>query len=111
MIDQIKKANYNTREICKALGMAISTYYYQKKPLNRSVENERIKIMIKAIAKENDNIYGKRRIRESLAAQDVRIGIYRTASLMRLAGVEAKNLKRSIIIPIQVKNILKLSIY
>jgi putative transposase len=89
LIQQLKKADYTVQELCQALSLPISSYYYQtrEKPLN--IENEKCLMAIKTIAAETGFTYGKRRMRIALADQGIQFGLYKTASLMKLAQVKA----------------------
>jgi len=66
----------------------VSTHYYQ---LNRQVsaEDQKIIAYIKAIAIENKHSYGKRRIRFELASKGIKMGVHRTATMMKKANVTA----------------------
>ena len=93
---QVKKANpdYTLTELCSLFGLKQSTYYYQQTP--RPMDNQAIQLLvnIKAIFAKSDSTYGKRRIRKELQTTGFSIGIYRTASLMKKAGIKAKTPKK-----------------
>ena len=93
---QVKKANpdYTLTELCTLFQLKQSTYYYQESP--RPMDNQTIQLLvnIKAIFAESDSTYGKRRIRKELQTSGFAIGLYRTASLMKKAGLKAKTPKK-----------------
>lgn len=96
LVTQVKKANpnYTLTELCSLFEIKQSTYYYQQSP--RPMDNQTIQLLvnIKAIFAESDSTYGKRRIRKALQTSGFSIGIYRTASLMKKAGLKAKAPKK-----------------
>ena len=55
------------------------------------IKPEHLKILddIKAIARETDNTYGKRRMRVALQKRGFQLGIYRTSTLMKKANIVA----------------------
>lgn len=93
---QVKKANpdYTLTELCSLFQLNQSTYYYQQSA--RPMDNQAIELLvnIKALFAESDSTYGKRRIRKALQKIGFTIGIYRTASLMKKAGLKAKMPKK-----------------
>jgi len=95
-VTQVKKANpdYTLTELCTLFQLKQSTYYYQESP--RPMGNQTIQLLvnIKAIFAESDSTYGKRRIRKELQTSGFTIGLYRTASLMKKAGLKAKTPKK-----------------
>ena len=91
MITKMSKANkhYNIKELCKLFDISRSSYYYQVK--DKVVDNNTTKIIssIKRIAIESRHTYGKRRMQIMLNKQGFKIGTYKTATLMKQAGVIA----------------------
>ncbi len=91
MITSMSKANknYNIKELCKLFDINRSSYYYQIK--DKIVDNSTTKIisLIKRIVIESRHTYGKRRVNIMLKKQGFKVGIYKTASLMKKAGVAA----------------------
>ena len=87
----MKKANptYTVHELCSLFQTGISTYYYQNR--RKSINHEELVMIaeIKTIAKETSNSYGKRRIHDSLLNRGFKIGLHRTAILMKKAHVVA----------------------
>ena len=68
---------------------ALAHYYYQCRP--RPVKHEELVMMaaIKTIAIETGHSYGKRRMHASLVIRGFKLGVYRTATLMKKANVTA----------------------
>lgn len=95
-MNQVKKANpdYTLTELCALFQLKQSTYYYQQSTCAMDNKTTQLLVNIKAISAESDNTYGKRRIRKALQAMDINIGVYRTASLMKKAGIKAKTPKK-----------------
>ena len=95
-MNQVKKANpdYTLTELCSLFQLKQSTYYNQQNARAMDNKTTQLLVNIKAISAESDNTYGKRRIRKELQTIGISIGIYRTASLMKKAGIEAKTPKK-----------------
>ena len=90
MINKMKKAtDYSTQELCRLFDQKVSSYYYQTKTKLLKPEEIKLKSEMKSIAKENDNTYGKRRIQAALKHRGFYLGLYKTASMMKKAGVVA----------------------
>lgn len=91
MITKMSKANknYNIKELCKLFNISRSSYYYQTR--NKVIDDYTTKIInaIKNIAIESKHTYGKRRTQIMLNKTGFNIGIYKTAKLMKQAGVIA----------------------
>jgi transposase InsO family protein len=87
----MKKATvaYTVTELCSLFQHSERTYYAQirQKPINH--KELVITAAIKSTATETGNTYGKRRLRVSLQQQGFKLGIYKTASLMKKAHVIA----------------------
>lgn len=90
-IQELKVANlhYTITELCTVFELSSSTYYDQiaKKPYTQ--KNEEAIKAIKQIAKDTKLSYGRRRIQKQLESQQITIGIYKTATLMKAANVIA----------------------
>lgn len=67
----------------------LSTYYYQQQEKRIKADEVKLLRVIKAIAVDTNNAYGKRRIHKELQLQGFRLGIYKTSSLMKKARVIA----------------------
>jgi|GEM_PF-3790908 len=59
--------HYSVSELCKALDVSVSTYYYQ--PVEPDSEQERMVVDIKMAFEDSDQTYGKRRLRQDLQNQ------------------------------------------
>ncbi len=92
----MKKANddYKITELCTVFNAKLSTYYYQQQ--TKIIRPEMIHLIaaMKAIASETNNSYGRRRMNEELQLRDFKLGIYKTASSMKKAGIVAINPKK-----------------
>ena len=77
-------------ELCRLFNIKQSTYFYQRTPKIIDNNTEKLLVNIKAISAEVDNTYGKRRLSKALNKMGFSIGLYRTASLMKLAKIKAK---------------------
>lgn len=90
----MKKAypSYTVSELCEVLGIAASSYYY--KQVEPSLEDIAIKAEIRLIFESSGQTYGKRRIHVELLCRGYDIGLYKTTSLMKQAGLQAIRPKR-----------------
>jgi transposase InsO family protein len=91
---QVLSARYSIEEICEALEMSRSGYYYalqrQKAPSVREQENRRLVGKIRSIHQEHLHRYGSPRIASELKEQGVGCSENRVARLMRRHGIQAK---------------------
>tara|TARA_R110001606_G_C15293923_1_gene641840 strand:+ start:386 stop:1231 length:846 start_codon:yes stop_codon:yes gene_type:complete len=87
----MKKANpdYSVHELCSLFQLSESTYYAQVHPKTIKTEDAMIMTAIKDIAIETGSTYGRRRMKVALALKGFKLGIYRTATLMKQARVKA----------------------
>jgi transposase InsO family protein len=89
-ITKMNKANptINIKELCAIFNIKRNTYYYQT---NNKLNSKNVVIMdsIKQIAKTSKYTYGKRRICKSLQQKGIKIGIYKTKTLMNKANIIA----------------------
>ncbi len=87
----MKKAtpDYMVHQLCRVFETDPNTYYYQcqQKPVGH--QEHIILESIKTIVVKTCYTYGKRRIHASLINQGFKLGIFRTATLMRKANVFA----------------------
>jgi len=87
-------AKYSIEEICEALEMSRSGYYYalhrQKAPSPREQENRGLLGRIRSIHQEHLRRYGSPRIASELKEQGVRCSENRVARLMRRHDIRAK---------------------
>lgn len=96
MITKLNKAHphYHTKELCQLFCHSRSSYYYQVKERALDGETKSILHSIKQISLETGYTYGKRRLRYQLNQQGYRIGMYKTATLMKKANIVAIRPKR-----------------
>ncbi len=82
--------------MCRTLGVSTSGYYdwRQRPESQRSQEDQRLVVEIKAIHQESRRTYGAPRIHHELQERGVRCSRKRVARLMRLHGVRAKQKRR-----------------
>jgi putative transposase len=87
----MKKANpdYSVHELCSLFQQSESTYYAQVRPNPIKTEEAMIMAAIKDVAIETGSTYGRRRMKVALAIKGFKLGIYRTATLMKQAAVKA----------------------
>ena len=88
---QLKKAypKTNIRRLCLLFDVPASSYYHAQQPNTASAKHQYLIDTVKSIHSDVDKTYGKRRIRAELLAMGIRIGLYKTASLMKEANVIA----------------------
>jgi transposase InsO family protein len=88
IIKRMKEAgsiDYSVSELCEALDVPASSYYYR--PVGLSPEDRGVIERIKTISLASGHTYGKRRIRAELQSMNIDIGIRKTKRLMDMAGV------------------------
>lgn len=87
----MKKAtpDYSVHELCSLFQLSESTYYAQQRPKPIQIEEIMMIATIKSIAAETSSTYGRRRMKVALAMKGFKLGIYRTATLMKQAAVKA----------------------
>ena len=90
----MKKAypDYSVCELCEVLGVPASSYYYQ--PVEPSSEEVALLTEIRFIFNDSGQTYGKRRIQAELISRGYQIGLFKIASLMKQANLEAIRPKR-----------------
>lgn len=77
---------YSISALCKCLGIARSTYYYEvQEPTNESS----LEAKINKVFCENRRVYGSRKIQKELAKQGYRVSRRRICRLMRKLGLES----------------------
>lgn len=79
--------NYSVSELCKALDVSASTYYYQ--PVEPDSEQERMVVAMKVAFEDSDQTYGKRRLRQELQNQGHCVGVAKVRTLMKEHGLKA----------------------
>jgi putative transposase len=94
-IDSSRKA-YPLYLLCKVMEVSRSGYYSWRKRGKSAREREREQLvpMVMAIHKKSRSTYGKRRIAEELQSEGISCGEHKAGTLMKLAGVEAKQKKK-----------------
>ncbi len=94
-IAKAKKA-YPINLMCDVLNVSRNGYYsWRKRPFNeRRKENIKLIPLVRQIHKESGGTYGNRRIAKALQAQSIPCGRSRAKTLMRMAGVVAKQRKK-----------------
>ncbi|SET54073.1 HTH-like domain-containing protein, partial [Thorsellia anophelis DSM 18579] len=93
MIKEVSKAepNLSIERVCALLEVPVSCFYY-KPMINQT--NELITNKIIGIHNKNFKCYGKRRMQNELNKQGIKIGVYKTRSLMKSANIYAKTPKK-----------------
>lgn len=88
-MSQMNKAHkdYSVSELCKVLDVSASTYYYR--PVELSLEEERMVVDIKTAFEASHQTYGKRRLTQELRDQGYTVGIAKVCSLMKKHGLIA----------------------
>jgi len=88
----MKKADpaLNMLHVCQLFNVPVSSYYKRQEVAVINLEEERIINLIKTIHNDNLKCYGRRRMFRELKKEDVGIGIFKVARLMREADVVAK---------------------
>ena len=94
-IQTVKKA-YPLCLLCKVMQVSRSGYYsWEKRGKSaRDQERERLIPKVKEIHKTSRKTYGSRRIAKELESTGTRCGKHKAGTLMKLAGVEAKQRKK-----------------
>ncbi len=76
-----------TERLCRLFNIPLSSYYYS--PVSNTDQTQIIEAM-KKIHHDHLETYGKRRMTKALRLQGMGIGIFKTARLMKVAGIIAK---------------------
>ena len=87
---------FQIRRMCRILGVSASGYYawLHRPESQRTRENRRLVVEIRAIHKENRGVYGSPRIHAELKEREIHVGENRVARLMREKGIAAKQKKK-----------------
>jgi transposase InsO family protein len=96
MFISAEKANYPVTIICKVMQVKRSGYYdwLTRSKSKRQIENEKLITLVRKIHKDSRQTYGSRRIAKALNALGVVCGRERARTLMKLAGVVAKQRRK-----------------
>ena len=78
---------FSITELCRLFDVSSSVYYYKND--NKSKKDNNIVKTMKIISLESNCTYGKRKLRTKLNALNIKIGIYKTASLMKKNNIVA----------------------
>lgn len=91
-----EKANYPVTILCKVMQVQRSGYYsyLDRSKSSRQIKNEELVPLVKKIHKESKETYGTRRISKALIALGVPCGRNRARTLMKLAGIVAKQTRK-----------------
>ncbi len=81
--------HFTVKELCAVFEIKPSTYYDQIKDKPLSEEKAKIIKILKRTAIDSNHSYGKRRMKKQLELEGVTIGMYKTASMMKLAQIKA----------------------
>jgi transposase InsO family protein len=94
-IDNAKKA-YPINMMCEVLKVSCNGYFsWRNRPYSkRTEENSKLVPLVLQIHKESGGTYGTRRIAKALLALGIPCGRSRARSLMRMAGVAARQRKK-----------------
>ncbi len=85
----MKKAHpdFSVTELCNALGVCSSSFYYDAK--TPSEADEVLNILVKLIFNESGYTYGKRRIQAELLGIGCHVGLYKISKVMRNQRLKA----------------------
>ncbi len=88
---KIKMANknYSITELCTAYGVPKNTFYRKTNTRKINRKSSEIISLLKKISIETKHSYGKRRMQKELQLYGIKIGIFKVASLMKLANIQA----------------------
>jgi putative transposase len=89
-IDEHRR-RWNTKAMCRALGVSRSGFYQWKKhtPSQREIDHQKLLIDIKKIYADSNGRYGSRRITDKLHAKGWSVSRNWVASIMRKAGLRS----------------------
>ena len=91
-----EKANYPIRILCRVLQVSSSGYYRWRhaEPSERSNQDQRLNVEIRAIHSESRGTYGSPRVHAELQAKGFEIGRNRVARIMAEEGITGRRLPR-----------------
>ena len=94
-IDSTRKA-YSLCVLCKVMNVSRSGYYSWRSRGQSARDQEREQLIpkVQAIHKKSCSTYGKRRIAEELQSESISCVEHKAGTLMKLAGVQAKQKKK-----------------
>jgi len=77
----------NTSRLCQLFSVPVASYYY---PSKDNTQELNYVTTMKEIHRDNFHSYGRRRMKVALENQDVFLGVFKIARLMKNAGIIAK---------------------
>lgn len=77
---------YSISALCKCLGIARSTYYYE---VQQPTDESGLETEISKVFYENRQVYGSRKVQKELAKQGYRVSRRRICRIMRKLGLES----------------------
>jgi putative transposase len=91
-----RRDEFPVRRMCTVLGVSPSGYYAWRKrpPSAREMANQKLLSKIEAVFEESKETYGSPRVYRELNRQGVKCSEKRSARLMRLRGLKAKQTRR-----------------
>jgi len=98
MIEQLRQGQgFPVSPMCRALDVSKSGYYAWKnrKPSSRRLEDERLKVAIRAAHERGRGTYGPEKIQEELAeVENIKTGINRIKRLRRALKIRCKQVRK-----------------
>ena len=92
------RPRFGVEQLCRVLGMPLSTYYYHRarlgRPVKRREQDRQLMEQITAIWTDSRFTYGSPRVHAQLARQGVRVGRKRVERLMREASLRGAHRSR-----------------
>jgi putative transposase len=98
MIDELRREHgFSVEPMCRVLGVPKSGYYAwrKRKPSARKLEDERLKVEIKAAHERGRGTYGPEKLQEELAeVEKMEVGLNRIKRLRRELKIRCKQVKK-----------------
>lgn len=80
----------NTQKVCQLFNVPISSYYKQQEDVISNSEEALIMSRMRSIHDDNLHCFGRRRMHKAQLKEDIKIGSFKVARLMKDAGIIAK---------------------
>lgn len=80
----------NTQKVCQLFNVPISSYYKQQEDVISNPEENFIISRMRSLHDNNLHCFGRRRMLKALLKEDIKIGSFKVARLMKDAGIIAK---------------------